>query len=177
MRVAAISELDSLLEEVLTEQSQRDMIRDEISGEYSQVINYNGQAIDFLELKTHTDADGNPVDFYGKKGGTLDTYTRTSGGSSLSINVPGVILRTNSHILRTPAIITDALLGQGEALDCFNSQAQEAKKNKLILENAQLQLALETLDEIPDPVQRAEYFAKIFNPPTPVLPDLNLNAG
>lgn len=75
----------------------------------------------------------------------------------------------NPHLLQTsetvPVQNADALLGQGDALDCFNGHVQEAKKNQIWLENAKTQLALTTLSDITDPIVRAEWFAKLFNPP------------
>ena len=68
--------------------------------------------------------------------------------------------------MRTDSVIADSLMGQGEALDCFNAHVQEAKKNQLWLENQKTQLALETLSAITDPQVRAEMYAAMFNPAT-----------
>ena len=40
--------------------------------------------------------------------------------------VNGIILNVTQRVLRTPSVIIDALLGQGEALDCYNEELQEA---------------------------------------------------
>ena len=68
-------------------------------------------------------------------------------------------------------MIVDAVLGQGEALDCFNSHTQNAKTQALYMDNEKAQLdqnrislAIDTLNAITDPAVRAEWFAKIFNP-------------
>ena len=51
-----------------------------------------------------------------------------------------MILRADVNTLRTDSFIVDALMGQGEALDCFNSHVQEAKMQALYIENAQKEL-------------------------------------
>ena len=86
--------------------------------------------------------------------------------------VDGVVLNVDRNVLRTPAVIVDALLGQGEALDCFNAQGQEAKMQIEKLEAKKLDLALQALEAITDPVQRAEMYAKMFNP-APVVRETN----
>ena len=53
--------------------------------------------------------------------------------------MPGIILKVSRSTLRTDAIITDALLGQADALDCFNKLQQEAKSIKVQLENNKLE--------------------------------------
>jgi hypothetical protein len=79
--------------------------------------------------------------------------------------VPGIILEVNKNTLRTDSLIVDALLGQGEALDCYSMKVQEADADKSILENERTRIALEILQGITDPVAKAEAFAKMFNPP------------
>jgi len=46
----------------------------------------------------------------------------------------------DKHTLRTDSIITDTILGQGEALDCFNMRLQNEAALKAELENKQTQL-------------------------------------
>jgi hypothetical protein len=48
--------------------------------------------------------------------------------------VPGIILEVNKNTLRTDSLIVDALLGQGEALDCYSMKVQEADAERRVQE-------------------------------------------
>jgi hypothetical protein len=78
-------------------------------------------------------------------------------------------LKVDQNILRTPSVVADALLGQGEALDCFNAHVQEAKTQQMYLEAQKLDTALSILNGITDPVQKADAYAKMFNPVTTTI--------
>lgn len=84
-----------------------------------------------------------------------------------------MIVSANSHILRTDSVIVDSVLGQGEALDCYNQRLQEASAQAAELRNARMELntelekdktdlALAAIAKISDPVQQAEAYEKIF---------------
>lgn len=170
-RVVPIQELDILLTEVI-EPSYHTEVRNKIVGEYyaagnatGPLVNYAGATFKLLRKVTSKRlSDGATISYYTKRPDIVDTYN----SGSLSIPIPGVILNVDKHVLRTDSVIADALLGQGEALDCFNAHSQEAKKQALYIENQKQLLALNTLAEISDPIQRAEYYAKMFNPPPPI---------
>ena len=149
-----------------------------------KVENYKSELIDFLEKITYnqitheTDkAQNNPptavykdLVYYKKKAGLEDIY-EASSGNSLNIKIPGVILNVNRNTLRTPAVIVDALLGQGDALDCFNQLQQEAEAEKIQIENNKLQkeivgleveqnkikLAMEIIAKLPQDQQAEAY--------------------
>jgi hypothetical protein len=186
--VVSINELDKLLNAVI-KPYYISMVREKILHDYMKVENYNNELVDFLEKITYnqitheTDkAQNNPptaiykdIIYYKKKAGLEDIY-EASSGNSLNIKVPGVILNVNRTILRTPAVIVDALLGQGDALDCFNQLQQEAAAEKLQIENNKLQteiksieleqrkldLALEIIRKLP-PEQQAEAYKTMLN--------------
>jgi hypothetical protein len=87
-------------------------------------------------------------------------------------NIKGIILNGTNYTLRTPALIADALLGYGEALDCYamklmDNDIEKARieREKQDLENQKLALMLDTIKNITDPIQRTEALAKLFNPP------------
>lgn len=87
------------------------------------------------------------------------------------ITVPGIILNVATRIMPTDSVICEALLGQGEALDCYNMQLQQAavesaklQNEQLRLENMRMQQAMDLLNLITDPTQRAELYKKIFGP-------------
>ena len=110
--------------------------------------------------------------YYTKNKSLEDSY---QVNTERSISVKGVILDITRNTLRTPAVVVDALLGKGEALDCYAMKAQESNTKKRQIENDKEQLILDTLSAITDPVARAEAMAKIFNPPSTIVKDLNTN--
>ncbi len=69
-------------------------------------------------------------------------------------------------------MIVDALLGYGEALDCYamklmDNDIEKARieREKQDLENQKLALMLDTIKLIENPTERTEAMAKLFNPP------------
>ena len=169
-RVVNIEELDSLLQEVIEVPYHND-VKQKILNEYATIVNYTGVAQTFLETAQAKTWEGTLSDFLRKKRGLTGNYTYQGADGTRQFKVEGPILNVDLNTLRTDSLIVDALLGQGEALDCFSSQAQNAKtqeiyinNDKLLLEQAKIQLAIDTLNNIDDPAQRADLFAKIFNP-------------
>jgi len=73
----------------------------------------------------------------------VDTYT----DGVLNITVNGVILSVTQQTLLTPSIIWDALLGQGNALDCFNQKAQDATATAAYINN------LSSMQQLEDSIQ------------------------
>ena len=62
------------------------------------------------------------------------TYTPPPGKGN-SITVKGIILSVEKQTLQTSSVIADALLGRGEALDCFNQKAQDAESMASLINN------------------------------------------
>jgi hypothetical protein len=90
--------------------------------------------------------------------------------------IPGIILSTNTYVLPTDDLICEALLGGGEALDCYNIRLQQAAVEKAdlenvakqlenqaqILENQRIDQAMKIIDMIPDAALKATLYKKIF---------------
>lgn len=160
MRVVDIEELQTLLDGVIKTPNHADALGKTLM-HYCQVRNHAGNYIPFIEKKTINYGDcidgfGGTETFYGKKTGNLDNYI--SGG--LSIDVPGVILSVQKHILRTDSVVADALLGQGEALDCFNMRLQDAEAMKAHLANAELLQKMEIIHN--QEFDKAGAYKKVF---------------
>jgi hypothetical protein len=184
-KVVGIEELDDLLNEVI-EPTHHEAIRQMIRNEYQTIENYKGDRQVFIEEKTVPDWDGKTQKrFFKKRSEVKGNYTYLGADGQRQLTVEGPILNVDLNTLRTDSLVTDALLGQGEALDCFNSHAQEAKTQALYIENAnkellntrqeienakiaqekeRIKMAMETLSQISDLVKRAELIAAIFNP-------------
>ncbi|MBK7958266.1 MAG: hypothetical protein IPK03_09185 [Bacteroidetes bacterium] len=69
----------------------------------------------------------------------------------------------------TDSVIVDSLLGQGEALDCYNKEMQQANVEKTMLANLEmeknidlLQKAKEIIDQIGDPIAKAEAYKNML---------------
>jgi hypothetical protein len=87
-------------------------------------------------------------------------------------NIKGIILNGTNYTLRTPALIADALLGYGEALDCYaiklmDNDIEKARieREKQDLENQKLALMLDSIKQLEKPDAMVEALAKLFNPP------------
>jgi len=121
---------------------------------YCQVYNHVDERFSFIERVEEDFGDcpfseeGETISYWRKRKDLTDSYE--------GFEVPGPILDAKKTVLRTSSLVADALLGQGEALDCYNISLQGEAVEKAQLANASTQKALDTLDAISDPVERAE---------------------
>jgi hypothetical protein len=174
-RAVRLSQLESFLAELIPDAAHRAQVRKAVLLQLCNVANYRGTLMPFAEKVSETFqdcVDGLQVPaiaYWRKRADLEDSYS--SGG--LEIQVPGVILSATSHILRTDSVIVDAVLGQGEALDCYNMRLQEAAATAQELQNMRFEkemvfdidqrnAALEIIRAITDPVQAAEAYHRIF---------------
>jgi hypothetical protein len=81
--------------------------------------------------------------------------------------VEGVLLKERTIVMRTDSVAVEALLGQADALDAYAMEVQQAAAEAATLRNERERIAHETLSQISDPVARAEWYARLFNPPAP----------
>ena len=170
--VVPIEELDSLLKKYIDARHVEEA-RNRIIFEYEQVLSSENGEITFLKKIRKEDFDGNDASYYTKLQGLEDSYRV---GGDMTLKVAGVIQNVEKYTLRTDSLIADCVLGQGAALDwlrralwgCFSAKTQNADTDRAILENEKLRIALEILENITDPIAKAEAFAKMFNPPKSV---------
>jgi len=141
--------LMAMLEQVIdTAEITVEEVFADIINKYCKIINHSGTAIDFLE---HLEVElggciGDPTEVDYWRINSSDTFTLNGA----TVTVPGPILSVTNHILSTNAQVADALLGQGEALDCYNAQMQQKAVDKEQLTNdtrEKLNDLLDTLDE------------------------------
>ena len=154
-----LHELDELLPDVIKPERVQE-VKAQILQEYCNVYNWRGQAKRFIERVERSnegcefgDARKKLV-FYRK---ALDLHDEAEG-----ITVPGVILSVQSHVLRTPAVVAESLLGQGEALDCYNAELQDAAVERAKLDNRKTGVALQILDAITDPEAKVRAYRRLF---------------
>ncbi len=164
-----IEELDSFLDTYIQDAALKADIKAQILYEYGTMPSKSNvnETVDFLEEITVTIQENATTQgtesYFTKKQGVNDRY-RPNPAIDFTLTVPGVIVGVDSNILRTPAVVVDSLLGQGEALDCYAQQLQEQVVEKSRLENQKLSTALSIIESITDPVQKAEAFSNMFNP-------------
>ena len=78
---------------------------------------------------------GGMVQFWRKKKNVLGSVPKSLYG--LDISVPGVILAVKENTLKTSSVLTEAMLGQADALDCFNLKIQDAEAQKGYIDNTE----------------------------------------
>jgi len=135
-------------------------IKIHFTNEYTSIRSSVNNSVQFLEVVEKIDYDNEDASYYTKKTDLEDTYSTVSQ----TFTVKGVIQNVEKYTLRTDSLIADCVLGQGAALDCFSAKTQNADSDKAILENEKVRIALEILENITDPIAKAEAFAKMFNP-------------
>jgi hypothetical protein len=170
------------------------------------IFNYQQNPIQFFDCKNFVtpkivcgapcvgrpDIPGTEACLYVKKANLTDTYIDPNAAiDPFTITVPGVVLSGTKHIMRTNSLIVDSLLGQGEALDCYNMNLQEQGIKREILNNDRLQQQLDINTQAMDIIanlatfeDKAANYKKVFgdccdspqgcgcngNNPAPVVP-------
>jgi len=174
--VVGLDDIDTLLEQVLNTPAQIEEVRKNIFIELCNVYDHTGTAVSFIEKVEETlndcifDTDSVTRSYVRKKKG----LTQEAEG----FTVEGIILDVKKRMLRTDSVVVDALLGQGEALDCYNMNLQNQAVIKTDLENKALKQQIDTLEAIADPVERANAYKKVFGNCCEVPQSVeNYNAG
>lgn len=156
IKVVEVEELDSLLDAIINPANITEA-RANILKHYCTIQNWRNDEIPFIE---HVNRDiGGCIlpaieveQYYRKRRDCKDTYVY--GGRNFTVDGP--ILAAERHVLHTDAYITDAILGTGEALDCFNQKVEDAAIIGESLKNiAALQklLAIESLPTQEDKIK------------------------
>lgn len=175
LRVVDLEELDILLEDTVNP-DRIEEVRRTILKRYCTVFNYKDEAIPFVEKVTYNMGEcvglNEEETFWRIRKDIVDTWQADEGG--LVLKVKGPILNVNTHTLKTSSAVVDAVLGQGEALDCFNMKAQDAVAIGEQLQNMSSLQQLAIIQAIDDPAQRAELYKKVYgscceNPQTQII--------
>jgi hypothetical protein len=139
-------------------------IYEQIIQQVSFILNYNEDQKRFFECRqfdtqptdccdgTHT--DGKSTCLWLRVKGLTDTFE--------NFTVPGVILSAKRHVLKTPSVIVDSLLGQGEALDCYNMNTQQQAVITQQLNNQKLSQAIDIIDGFATNDDKAKFYKKVF---------------
>lgn len=157
--VVKLADIDSLLTQVINPACIED-VRKGITKLLCSVQDYQGTITPFIECIEETIQDccgGDPPyvnKYIRKKFGLSQTYN--------GVTVPGIIMNVKNRIIRTDAVIVEALLGQGEALDCYNMHLQDEAVKKTQLDNTALQQQIDIINSITPPQKKAELYKKVF---------------
>ena len=171
-RAGTLESLDNFLRSVLADKEQVAAVRNQIYLELCNLTDYTGTRVSFIERVTEKHGnciepkqDDREVSYVRKRRGLKQTYRDKT--------VNGIILDVTHRVLRTPSVIVDALLGQGESLDCYNQQLQQAAFDGAHLANRKLEQAIAVIDAIADPAEKARLYNHVFGTccPTPQVAD------
>ncbi|WP_020591504.1 hypothetical protein [Kiloniella laminariae] len=160
-RTATLSSIGNLLKQVMDSPAEAKKEENRIYEHLCNIPDYQGNRESFIELVKGSNkncinpsASQSKYEYVKKRGDLKQVYRDKS--------VEGIILGAKDRILRTPSVIVDALLGQGEALDCYNIQLQEAANKQAHLENDKMEQALAIIDSLTDPKEKALLYQKVF---------------
>jgi uncharacterized protein YegP (UPF0339 family) len=152
--------MDELLSDVLTEVAAEN-IKNQILAYLCNIKDYQGNTVGFVEevnelYTNHLDPSSTTLTSqYIRKRSDLEM-------SYLDYEVLGIIFDITHRTLRTDALIAEALLGTGEALDCYNIKLQNEAVKEARLNNDEKEQALKILELIQDPVNKAIAYKKVF---------------
>jgi hypothetical protein len=139
LRVVSLEELSDLLDEVVDVSvylDNRTNVEKELLKHYVRVKNHNNKLINFIqkvEDKLYFPTLNNRLTEtvkYWRKADIRDVYN----GGGVNAVVDGVILSVQKTTLKTSSVLVEALLGQADALDCFNLQIQDSESQKGYME-------------------------------------------
>jgi hypothetical protein len=139
LRVVSLEELSDLLNEVVDVSvyaDNRTDVEKELLKHYVRVKNHNNelknfiqQAEDKLFFPTKDDLLTESVKYW-RKADIKDKYSK----DGVNATVDGIILNVQKTTLKTSSVLVEALLGQADALDCFNLQIQDSESQKGYME-------------------------------------------
>lgn len=170
VRKCGLAELKDFLEEILVSAKVEPTFKDIINSLHNY-DDYAGNLKPFVERLTQQYQDIFTIpptnishESFVRNSNLLSEIPNTGSFSQdgQNITVNGVITDISYRTLPTDSVIVDALLGHGEALDCFNLHLQEAAIQEAKLNNDIKQQTIAVINGITDPIQKAEFYKKVF---------------
>ncbi|MCO6494106.1 MAG: hypothetical protein J5I91_00295 [Bacteroidetes bacterium] len=176
--VTKIDGLLQMLEEVMTNPADALVTFQEIVNQLGNVYDYEDATNpkSFLEKYTeniwdffnHTPSSNWPpanppimtTTRFRKAPNLVSNYVPYGGAAPISVR--GIIKNVTHRVLPTDSVIVDSILGQGEALDCFNLKAQDNIILNAKLDNDIKQQSMDIIEAITDPVEKAAMYKKVF---------------
>jgi|GEM_PF-980518 len=142
-REVTLPQLDALLEQTIVPE-KRTEVRNAIIYQLTNIFDYQDRHHRFVEEEPFRGPDGSVIplsNYLRVKKDYTSTYRDDATGTE--IEVPGIILAANRHVLRTDGIVVEALLGQGEALDSYSRNLQIESVREKELRNSLLETEIE----------------------------------
>lgn len=139
-REVTLPELDTLIADVIVPERQAE-VRNVLLHQLTNVFDHEDRHHVLVEERPFKDRDGKDVpasSYLRMRKDYTSTYVDQASGTK--IEVPGVIMAANKHVLRTEGVIVEALLGQGDGLDSYSHGLQEEAVRARELENTALEL-------------------------------------
>jgi hypothetical protein len=153
--------LNELLENVLVDSATVEKVKNMIYTQLCSIKDYKGNTTSLIEKVTEELNNCiNPL-----PEPEIIEYVRVKKDLEQvheNRKVQGIILDVTNRILRTPSLVVDALLGQGESLDCYNQKLQDAATQNAEMQNRKLEQALKIIDTIERPEEQAHLYKKVF---------------
>ena len=150
-----------MLKDIIVSNEAVETIKNQIYSQLCSIVNFEGTQQSLIEKVTqkltnciNPDLGDEDLEYVRIKNDLKQEYKGKT--------VKGIILDTTHRIIRTPSVIVDSLLGQGEALDCYNMKLQEAATLNASLENQKLEQAIKVIDSIDDPMEKAKLYKRVF---------------
>ena len=160
-KTGTLSSLENLLKSVLVSEQAVKQVENQIYVQLCGIPDSTGTKVGFIEKVTekatnciNPGAGEKNVSYVRKRKDLVQKYKDKT--------VNGIILDVTHRVLRTPSVIIDALMGQGESLDCYNQQLQEAAFTGQHLSNQKTEQAIAIINAIEDPEVKARLYNNVF---------------
>ncbi len=165
-----LSDLENMLSEILINDITVEEEANKIYTYLCNILDYKGTKQSFIELVKEDNGNcinpgkGEFIQSYVRKRQVIDPITGDSTelqNTYKGKTVNGIILSVKHRVTRTSSLIADAVLGQGEALDCYNQKLQDAAAQRTHLENIEQVQRIDIIESFDDPGLKAENFKKV----------------
>ncbi|MDR6921232.1 MULTISPECIES: hypothetical protein [Chryseobacterium] len=152
-RTVKLAQLPELLNEILVDDSAVNEVKNQVYSYLCSIYDFQGTPSSFIEKVEeklgnciNPEIPAKTTYYVRKRKGLKQVYKDKS--------VDGIILDVTHRVMRTPSLVVDALLGQGEALDCYNQnlqgsavEAAELNNEALGLQNSGMKSSIEQSDK------------------------------
>lgn len=148
--IYSIEDLNELLATHIIDDAKREEVKDRILFEYGSLTKEtNNEKVTSIDkgliVPFSQDNFSGASIRYLRKNTNLQNIYRHTPEDIKGYAVDGVILDVQQYTLRTPAVVVDAFLGQGEALDCYSVAMQQEAVRKVQTENEKVRLENERI--------------------------------
>lgn len=152
-RTVKLAQLPELLKEILVDDTAVNEVKNQVYSYLCSIYDFQGIPSSFIEKVEeklgnciNPEIPAKTTYYVRKRKGLNQVYKDKS--------VDGIILDVTHRVMRTPSLVVDALLGQGEALDCYNQnlqgsavEAAELNNEALGLQNSGMKSSMEQSDK------------------------------